>query len=78
MISDQPLGITADLQKNQLTIRRRFDAPRALVWACYTRAELLDQWFAPEPLTARTKSMDFREGGQRPGSPPASTGSRPC
>lgn len=63
MTADLPLSITADLQTNRLTIRRSFDAPKALVWNCYTKAELLDQWFAPEPLTARTKSMEFREGG---------------
>ncbi|GAB2184232.1 SRPBCC family protein [Roseibium sp. LAB1] len=63
MTADLPFSITADVQTNRLTIRRSFDAPKALVWACYTKAELLDQWFAPEPLTARTKSMEFREGG---------------
>lgn len=53
----------ADMQTNQITIRREFNAPKALVWDCYTKAELLDQWFAPEPFVAKTKSMDFREGG---------------
>lgn len=63
MNADPPLSITADVQTNRLTIRRSFDAPKTLVWDCYTKADLLDQWFAPEPLTARTKSMEFREGG---------------
>ena len=53
----------ADKKKNTLTIRRAFLAGRKLVWDCYTKRELLDQWFAPAPLTTRTKSMDFREGG---------------
>ncbi len=26
-------------------------------------SELLDQWFAPEPMTTKTKHMDFSEGG---------------
>lgn len=63
MTANYPLSITADMQTNRLTIRRSFDAPKALVWDCYTKADLLDQWFAPEPLTARTKSMEFGEGG---------------
>ena len=63
MTAENSFNITADMQKNRLTIRRSFDAPKALVWDCYTKAELLDQWFAPEPLKARTKSMEFREGG---------------
>jgi len=53
----------ADKKKNTLTIRREFLAGRQLVWDCYTKAELLNQWFAPKPLTTKTKSMDFREGG---------------
>jgi uncharacterized protein YndB with AHSA1/START domain len=53
----------ADKQNNTLTIRREFAASPALVWDCYTKSELLDQWFSPKPLTTRTKSMDFREGG---------------
>ena len=50
-------------EKNTLTINREFMAGRQLVWDCYTKSELLDQWFAPTPLKAKTKSMDFREGG---------------
>lgn len=53
----------ADKEKNTLTIRREFLAGRSLVWDCYTKSELLNQWFAPKPLTTKTKSMDFREGG---------------
>ena len=53
----------ADKEKNTLTIRREFLAGRPLVWDCYTKSELLDQWFAPAPLTTKTKSMDFTEGG---------------
>lgn len=50
-------------QDNTLTIRREFRAPRQLVWNCYTQSDLLEKWFAPKPLTAKTKSMQFREGG---------------
>ena len=46
-----------------LTIHREFDAKRQLVWDCHTKAELLDQWFAPKPLITKTKHMDFRPGG---------------
>lgn len=53
----------ADKENNTLTIRREFAAPRQLVWDCYTKAELLNQWFAPKPFTTKTKSMDFRDGG---------------
>jgi uncharacterized protein YndB with AHSA1/START domain len=53
----------ADKANNTLTIKREFLAGRQLVWDCYTKSELLDQWFAPKPLTTKTKSMDFSEGG---------------
>jgi uncharacterized protein YndB with AHSA1/START domain len=52
-----------DKEKNTLTVKREFAADRQLVWDCYTKSELLNQWFAPKPLTTKTKSMDFREGG---------------
>jgi uncharacterized protein YndB with AHSA1/START domain len=48
-----------------VSITAEFDAERDLVWDAYTRAELLDQWWAPKPYASRTKVMDFREGGRR-------------
>lgn len=53
----------ADRQNNTITIRREFAASRQLVWDAYTKPELLDQWFAPRPLTTKTAHMDFSEGG---------------
>jgi len=50
-------------ENNTITVQREFAAERPLVWAAYTQKELLDQWWAPKPWKARTKSMDFREGG---------------
>lgn len=52
-----------DKENNSLTIKREFQAGRQLVWDCYTKSELLNQWFAPSQLTTKTKSMDFWEGG---------------
>lgn len=52
-----------DKEKNTITIKREFAADRQLVWDCYTKSELLDQWFAPKPFTTKTKSMDFSVGG---------------
>ena len=53
-----------DKEKNQITVDRSFHAPLDLVWAAWTEAELLDQWWAPKPYQAITKSQDFREGGK--------------
>lgn len=48
---------------NTISVKREFAADLPLVWDAWTKPELLDQWFAPKPYQARTKSMDFREGG---------------
>ena len=55
--------ITKDPSNRKLTIVREFDAPVDQVWRAWTEHELLDQWWAPKPWKAKTKSMDFREGG---------------
>src|SRR5687767_13982427 len=34
-----------------------------MVWDAWTKPEILVQWWAPKPWKAKTKSMDFREGG---------------
>ena len=46
-------------------ITREFDAGLSLVWDAFTQSELLDQWVAPRPFTAKTKYMDFKVGGRR-------------
>ena len=52
-----------DKAQNTITVRREFRANRQLVWDCHTKSELLNQWFAPQPFTTKTKHMDFRSGG---------------
>jgi len=54
----------ADKENNTLTIRREFAANRQLVWDCYTKEELLVQWFAPKPYTVKSKTMNFTNGGK--------------
>jgi uncharacterized glyoxalase superfamily protein PhnB/uncharacterized protein YndB with AHSA1/START domain len=50
-------------EENTVQVRREFAAGLELVWDCWTKAELLEQWWAPKPWRAETKSMDFPEGG---------------
>lgn len=54
-----------DKEAQTVTITKEFDAERDLVWDAYTKAELLDQWWAPKPFSSRTKVMDFAVGGRR-------------
>lgn len=52
-----------DRQRNKVRVKREFNAPVSRVWDAFTRSDLLDEWWAPKPWKARTKSMEFREGG---------------
>ena len=63
MKADLQFDFLVDKEKSTMTIKKEFAARRQLVWDCHTKSELLDQWFAPKPLTTKTKSMDFSEGG---------------
>ncbi|MBI1184224.1 SRPBCC domain-containing protein [bacterium] len=53
----------ADKERHCINMKREFAADRQTVWDCHTKSELLEKWFAPKPLIAKTKSMDFRPGG---------------
>ncbi|NIG55680.1 SRPBCC domain-containing protein [Chitinophaga sp. Cy-1792] len=55
---------TVDKAQKMITIQREFAAAVPLVWNAYTKSDMLDQWWGPKPWKARTKSMDFREGGR--------------
>lgn len=54
---------SVDKEAKTITVRREFAAEVALVWDAYTKAEILDQWWAPKPWKARTRSMNFTVGG---------------
>ena len=59
------MEFTVNKETKTVLITKEFDAERDLVWDAYTKPELLDQWWAPKPMTSRTKSMDFKIGGRR-------------
>ena len=63
MTSDLRFEVLVDQENRSITVVREFAGKRQLVWDCHTRRELLDRWFAPKPLTTKTKHMDFRAGG---------------
>lgn len=63
MTTNLAFDFSVDKKNKTITVTREFDAPLPLVWDAYTKSEILDQWWAPKPWKARTKSMDFREGG---------------
>lgn len=57
-------NFVVDKANKKINVERSFNAPLDLVWAAWTEAEILDQWWAPKPYRTETKSMDFKEGGR--------------
>ena len=47
----------------ELVLELILDAPREMLWRCWTEAELLKQWFVPRPWTIAKAEMDVRPGG---------------
>jgi uncharacterized protein YndB with AHSA1/START domain len=65
MKKDLLFDFTVDKPAKTVYINREFAAELPLVWNAFTKAELLDQWVAPKPWSARTKYMNFEVGGRR-------------
>ena len=63
MSTNLAFDFSVNKENNTITVKREFAAELSLVWDAYTKSEILDQWWAPKPWKARTKIMDFREGG---------------
>src|SRR5882757_4609336 len=57
------LDFSVNKENKTITVKREFEAEVSLVWDAYTKSEILDQWWAPKPWKAKTKTMDFKEGG---------------
>jgi uncharacterized protein YndB with AHSA1/START domain len=59
------MDFIVDKQAKTVSITKEFAAELSLVWDAYRQAELLDKWWAPKPMTSRTKAMDFEVSGRR-------------
>ena len=64
-MNDLLFDFTVDKATKKVFITREFDAGLSLVWDAFTKAEILDQWWAPKPYASKTKFMDFKVGGRR-------------
>ena len=62
-MSNKETTISKDVAGKKIIVIREFDAPVEEVWKAWTDSTILDLWWAPKPWKAKTKSMDFREGG---------------
>ncbi len=62
-MSTNKTEVVKDLKEKSILVSRKFDAPVEDVWRAFTESQLLDQWWAPAPWRAETKSMNFAVGG---------------
>jgi len=65
MTKNLQFDFTVDKAAKTVYITREFDAELSLVWDAFTKAELIDQWIAPKPMTSKTKYQHFKVGGKR-------------
>ncbi|MFV8372224.1 SRPBCC family protein [Flavobacterium sp. LB2P74] len=63
MATNSKTLVVKDLEEKSILVSRTFTAPLDKVWRAYTESELLEQWWAPKPWKAETKSMRFSVGG---------------
>jgi uncharacterized protein YndB with AHSA1/START domain len=55
---------TQTATKPSLTLKRRYNAPPAKVFAAWTEPEKLARWFGPEGITSVQAELDLRVGGR--------------
>lgn len=55
--------MTAKTASKEFVISRVFDAPRDLVWRCFSEQNRLAQWWGPKGVEIVKAKLDFRVGG---------------
>lgn len=54
---------SAETNAADFIISRLFEAPRDLVWKCFTEPERMQAWFGPKGSVVVSSTMDLRVGG---------------
>lgn len=49
-------------QSNEIIVRHRYDASVETLWDAFTKTEMLEKWWAPQPYKAVVQHNDFEEG----------------
>ncbi|MFT4090315.1 MAG: SRPBCC family protein [Asticcacaulis sp.] len=55
----------SDISERELVLTRTLNAPRHLLWRCWTEPELLEKWFCPAPWRVTDVELDVRSGGNQ-------------
>lgn len=58
------MNATENFGEATVDIVRTFDAPRALVWKCWTDPRMMAEWFGPRQSTSSVPEYDVRVGGK--------------
>jgi uncharacterized protein YndB with AHSA1/START domain len=56
-------AVATEPSERELTIERIFDAPRELVFKCWTEPEHLARWIGPKGFSGTILTCELREGG---------------
>jgi uncharacterized protein YndB with AHSA1/START domain len=63
MSAGQAQSARSAAAEQEFVIEREFDAPRALVWKAWTKAEHLAEWWGPRGCRIEVLKFDLRPGG---------------
>ncbi len=63
-MKNQHFEFIVNKEDNTILVEREFKGDLDRIWEAWTNPVILDQWWAPEPYVAVTKSMDFTAGGR--------------
>jgi uncharacterized protein YndB with AHSA1/START domain len=64
----------AESKSADFVITRVFDAPREVLWKCFTEPERMKEWFGPKGSVVVASKMDLRVGGTYHGAMRAGNG----
>jgi uncharacterized protein YndB with AHSA1/START domain len=57
------MNIQARTKSPEFVLSRVFDAPRELVWKCFTEPARMKEWWGPKGFKTIASKMDLRVGG---------------
>ncbi|HRD75709.1 MAG TPA: SRPBCC domain-containing protein [Hyphomicrobiaceae bacterium] len=60
---EKPFGVP-ETEGTPFVISRTFEAPRPLLWACFTEEERMKRWWGPKGVRIAWSKIDFRPGGR--------------
>lgn len=72
--TSEGLAMSVETKNADFVISRLFDAPRALLWQCFSEPARMQQWFGPKGSTIVASNMDLRVGGTYHGAMRDATG----